>query len=33
MYDLVAAGHVYVAQPPLFRVRSKSNTYYVQTEE
>jgi DNA gyrase subunit B len=33
MYELVAAGHVYVAQPPLFRVRSKSNTYYVQTEE
>jgi DNA gyrase subunit B len=33
MYDLVAAGHVYVAQPPLFRVRSKSSTYYVQTEE
>lgn len=33
MYDLVAAGHVYVAQPPLFRVRNKSNTYYVQTEE
>jgi DNA gyrase subunit B len=24
---------VYVAQPPLFRVRNKSNTYYVQTEE
>ena len=33
MYELVAAGHVYVAQPPLFRVRNKSNTYYVQTEE
>jgi DNA gyrase subunit B len=33
MNELVAAGHVYVAQPPLFRVRSKSNTYYVQTEE
>ncbi len=33
MYDLVAAGHVYVAQPPLFRVRNKKNTYYVQTEE
>jgi DNA gyrase subunit B len=33
MYDLVAAGHVYVAQPPLFRVRQKSKTYYVQTEE
>jgi DNA gyrase subunit B len=33
MYELVAAGHVYVAQPPLFRVVSKKNTYYVQTEE
>ena len=33
MYDLVAHGHVYVAQPPLFRVRNKKRTYYVQTEE
>jgi DNA gyrase subunit B len=33
MYQLVAAGHVYVAQPPLFRVRSKKHVYYVQTEE
>jgi DNA gyrase subunit B len=33
MYQLVASGHVYVAQPPLFRVRSKDETYYVQTEE
>ena len=33
MYELVEGGHVYVAQPPLFRVRNKSNTYYVQTEE
>jgi DNA gyrase subunit B len=33
MYRLVAEGHVYVAQPPLFRVRSKRKTYYVQTEE
>ena len=33
MYQLVAGGHVYVAQPPLFRVRNKANTYYVQTEE
>lgn len=33
MYELVAAGHVYVAQPPLFRVRQKKETYYVQTEE
>ena len=33
MYDLVKGGHVYVAQPPLFRVRRKKETYYVQTEE
>jgi DNA gyrase subunit B len=29
---LVEGGHVYVAQPPLFRVRNKKDTYYVQTE-
>jgi DNA gyrase subunit B len=33
MYDLVKLGHVFVAQPPLFRVRQKKQTYYVQTEE
>ncbi|MGD9126711.1 MAG: DNA gyrase subunit B [Planctomycetia bacterium] len=33
MYDLVKGGHVFVAQPPLFRVRSKRQTYYVQTED
>jgi DNA gyrase subunit B len=33
MYELVASGHVYVAQPPLFRVRTRNKTYYVQTEE
>lgn len=33
MYQLVAQGHVYVAQPPLFRVRNKKETFYVQTEE
>jgi DNA gyrase subunit B len=33
MYSLVKGGHVYVAQPPLFRVKSKKHTYYVQTEE
>ncbi len=33
MYELVSKGHVYVAQPPLFRVRQKKKTYYVQTEE
>jgi len=33
MYQLVAAGHVYVAQPPLFRVVQGKNRYYVQAEE
>jgi DNA gyrase subunit B len=33
MYQLIEAGHVYVAQPPLFRVKEKKNVYYVQTEE
>ncbi len=33
MYQLVAGGHVYVAQPPLFRVKAKKETYYVQTDE
>jgi len=33
MYDLVKAGYVYVAQPPLFRVRRKKEVRYIQTEE
>ncbi|GAB5402735.1 MAG: DNA gyrase subunit B [Aureliella sp.] len=34
MYHLVAGGHVYLAQPPLFRVvKGRSTRYYVQTEE
>ncbi|QDT13697.1 DNA gyrase subunit B [Planctomycetes bacterium K23_9] len=33
MYELVAKGHVYVAQPPLFRVQQGKNRYYVQTDE
>lgn len=33
MYQLIEAGHVYVAQPPLFRVKERKKTYYVQTEE
>jgi DNA gyrase subunit B len=33
MYQLVAAGHVYVAQPPLFRVSHGKSRYYVQSEE
>jgi DNA gyrase subunit B len=32
MYDLVRGGHVYVAQPPLFKITHKKHTYYVQTE-
>jgi DNA gyrase subunit B len=33
MDKLVSTGHVYVAQPPLFRVRHKKDVYYVQTDE
>lgn len=33
MYHLITGGHVYVAQPPLFRVKTKKQTYYVQTDE
>ncbi len=33
MYQLVAQGHVYVAQPPLFRVRKGKEVNYVQTDE
>lgn len=33
MYDLVAQGHVYVAQPPLFRVVKGKKARYVQTED
>ena len=33
MYHLIEQGHVYVACPPLFRVKNKRKTYYVQTEE
>jgi DNA gyrase subunit B len=33
MYELVRQGHVYVAQPPLFRVRRKKEVQYVQSEE
>ncbi len=33
MFELVSQGHVYVAQPPLFRVKLKKKVYYVQTEE
>jgi DNA gyrase subunit B len=33
MYHLIEQGHVYVACPPLFRVKHKKKTYYVQTED
>ncbi|TWU63355.1 MULTISPECIES: DNA gyrase subunit B [Crateriforma] len=33
MYHLVAGGHVFVAQPPLYRVQQGRNRYYVQTDE
>ena len=33
MHSLVERGHVYVAQPPLFRVRRGKQVYYVQSEE
>ena len=33
MYQLIEQGHVYVACPPLFRVKHKKRTYYVQSEE
>jgi len=33
MYELVSKGYVYVAQPPLFRVKQRKDTYYVQTDE
>ncbi|MGY8770953.1 MAG: DNA gyrase subunit B [Pirellulales bacterium] len=33
MYDLVVGKHVYVAQPPLFRVTKKKKVHYVQSEE
>ena len=33
MYQLIEQGHVYVACPPLFRVKQGRKTYYVQTDE
>jgi DNA gyrase subunit B len=33
MYHLVAGGHVYLAQPPLYRVVRGKNRYYVQTDD
>jgi topoisomerase-4 subunit B len=31
--DLVKAGHLYILQTPLFRVRNKKETYYCYTDE
>lgn len=33
MFSLIEQGHVYVAQPPLFRIRSKNQVYYIQTDD
>lgn len=33
MHELIAQGHIFVAQPPLFRVRKGKKTNYVQTED
>jgi DNA gyrase subunit B len=33
MYSLMERGHVYVAQPPLFRVKQGKNIYYIQSED
>ena len=33
MFTLLEKGHVYLAQPPLFRVKRRKQTYYVQSEE
>ena len=32
MYELVARGHVFVAQPPLFRVQQGKKRYYIQSD-
>lgn len=33
MFELVRGGHVYVAQPPLFRVRQGRKSYYIDSED
>ena len=33
MPDLIAAGHVYVAMPPLYRVKKGSKSQYISSEE
>jgi len=33
MSKLITGGHIFVAQPPLFRVKQKKQVHYVQTEE
>jgi DNA gyrase subunit B len=33
MFPLIQGGHVFIAQPPLYKVKHKKQTYFVQTEE
>ena len=33
MKDLVSAGHIYIAQPPLFRIKKGKQEMYLDTEE
>lgn len=33
MPDLISKGHMYIAQPPLYRVRNKNKEYFLHSEE
>lgn len=33
MPDLISKGHIYIAQPPLYRVRNKNKEYFLHSEE